>query len=379
MSQDAPDAFRPLEILRAQLKARIASEGPIPVSAYMAEALFDPMAGYYATKDPLGADKDFITAPEISQMFGELVGLWSAECWGQLGAPNPVQLIELGPGTGRMMDDALRAGAAAPGFVEAVQLSLVEASPALKMVQGRTLGRAPVLPRWQARLEDVGPGPSLIVSNEFLDCLPIRQAVKHGGVWRERLVGFDPGNPDRFAFVLGAPLSDADRAMIAPSLRDEPDGTLVELRAADAPLVEAVAARLKSAPGYALFIDYGSSRPEPGDTLQAIARHEKVDPLETPGAADLTAWVDFDRVATLAVAAGLDVFGPVGQGRFLKGLGIETRAAALGRGRDSAVQGRIQRQLERLAAPEEMGELFKVIALASQGLPPPPGLDRYCA
>ena len=377
MSAHDPDDFRPLDILKARLKARIASEGPMPVSAYMAEALFDPMAGYYATKDPLGADKDFITSPEISQMFGEFVGLWAAECWGQLGAPDPFQLIELGPGTGRMISDALRAGAAAPGFVQAAKLTLVEASPALKMVQGRTLAGAPVQPCWRGRIEDAAQGPSLIVSNEFLDCLPIRQAVKHEGVWRERLVGFAPEDEGRFAFVLGGALSKADLALIDLTLRDRPDGTLVELRAADAPLIETVANRFKAAPGYALFVDYGSATPEPGDTLQALAKHQKVDPLETPGGADLTAWVDFDRIARLALEAGLEVYGPMGQGPFLTGLGIETRAAALGRGRNSVVQARLQRQLQRLTAPDEMGDLFKVIALASKGLPPPPGLDPF--
>jgi SAM-dependent MidA family methyltransferase len=377
MTPSDEDEFRPREQLRAQLLARIASEGAMPVSTFMAEALFDPMAGYYATKDPLGADKDFITSPEISQMFGEFIGLWAAECWGQMGAPHPVQLAELGPGTGRMMSDALRAGAAAPGFIEAAQLSLVEASPALKMVQGQTLAAAPVQPRWLRQIDDIPSGPSLIVSNEFLDCLPIRQAVKMGGVWRERLVGLSPDDETQFAFVLGGALSDADLALIAPTLRDEPDGALVELRPADAPVIEAIAERFKAAPGYALFIDYGSSTPEPGDTLQAIAKHEKVDPLEEPGGADLTAWVDFQTLAELGHAAGLDVYGPVGQGDFLRGLGIETRAAALARGRRDAVAAKLQRQLDRLVAPEEMGELFKVIAFASPGLPPPPGLDRY--
>jgi len=377
MTASDEDEFRPREQLRAQLMDRIASEGAMPVSTFMAQALFDPMAGYYATKDPLGADKDFITAPEISQMFGEFIGLWAAECWGQMGAPHPVQLAELGPGTGRMISDALRAGAAAPGFVEAVKLSLVEASPALKMVQGRTLADAPVQPRWLKQIDDIVPGPSLIVSNEFLDCLPIRQAVKMGGVWRERLVGRAPDDEGEFAFVLGGALSDADLALIAPCLRHEPDGTLVELRPADAPVIEAIAERFKGAPGYALFIDYGSARPEPGDTLQAIAKHQKVDPLEEPGVADLTAWVDFQHLAELGLAAGLDVYGPAGQGEFLKGLGIETRAAALARGRSDDTAAKLQRQLARLVAPEEMGALFKVIAFASEGLPPPPGLDRY--
>lgn len=377
MTPSDEDEFRPREQLRAQLLARIASEGAMPVSTFMAEALFDPMAGYYATKDPLGADKDFITAPEISQMFGEFIGLWAAECWGQMGAPHPVQLAELGPGTGRMMSDALRAGAAAPGFVEAAQLSLVEASPALKMVQGQTLATAPVQPRWVRQIDDIAQGPSLIVSNEFLDCLPIRQAVKMGGVWRERLVGLSPDDATQFAFVLGGALSDADLALVAPALRDEPDGALVELRPADAPVVEAIAERFKAAPGYALFVDYGSSTSEPGDTLQAIAKHEKVDPLKEPGGADLTAWVDFQTFAELAHGAGLDVYGPVGQGDFLKGLGIETRAAALARGRSDAVADTIERQLNRLVAQDDMGDLFKVIAFASAGLPAPPGLDRY--
>ena len=377
MTDQFDDDFRPREQLRAQLMARIASEGAMPVSTFMAEALFDPMAGYYATKDPLGADKDFITSPEISQMFGEFIGLWAAECWGQMGAPHPVQLAELGPGTGRMMSDALRAGAAAPGFVEAVELSLVEASPALKMVQGQTLAKAPVQPRWIRLIDDMPAGPSLIVSNEFLDCLPIRQAVKVDGQWRERLVGLDPKDAEKFAFVLGGGLSDADLALIAPSLRNEPDGSLVELRPADAPVMDALAERLTAAPGYALFIDYGSATPEPGDTLQAIAKHQKVDPLDDPGGADLTAWVDFESFAELGVAAGLDVYGPVGQGDFLKGLGIETRAAALAKGRGDDVAARLQRQLNRLVAPDDMGELFKVVAFASQGLPPPPGLDRY--
>lgn len=377
MSQEFDDDFRPREQLRAQLLARIASDGAMPISTFMAEALFDPMAGYYATKDPLGADKDFITSPEISQMFGEFIGLWAAECWGQLGAPHPVQLAELGPGTGRMMSDALRAGAAAPGFVEAIQLSLIEASPALKMVQGNTLAQAAVQPRWLRMIDDIADGPSLIVSNEFLDCLPIRQAVKIDGVWRERLVGISPEDGSRFAFVLGGALSHADLDLIPSSLRDAPEGALVELRPADAPVVDAIAERFKAAPGYALFIDYGSSTPEIGDTLQAIAKHKKVDPLEEPGGADLTAWVDFQRIAELGAAAGLDVYGPMGQGEFLKGLGIETRAAALAKGRGSNDVARLGRQLERLVAPEEMGELFKVVALASPGLPPPPGLDRY--
>ena len=369
--------FRPVEQLAAQLRARIASEGPLPVSVFMAEALLDPMAGFYATKDPLSAGGDFITAPEISQMFGELAGLWAAEVWTQMGAPDPVRLVELGPGTGRMMSDVLRAARAAPGFLDAASLHLVEASAALKMVQGQTLARAPLQARWENRLEDVGQGAAIILGNEFLDCLPIRQAIRHGGVWRERVVGLDPRDPVRFIFGLGPVLSKMDINEIAPPLRGAEDGTLVELRPADATVIDVIAKRFKASPGYALFIDYGSSGPEVGDTLQALKQHEKVDPLAAPGTADLTAWVDFDRLARLASNAGLDVYGIASQGDFLKGLGIETRAAALARTQDAAGQAKIARQLHRLTAPEEMGDLFKVIALCSPGLPPAPGLKRF--
>jgi SAM-dependent MidA family methyltransferase len=368
--------FRPVEQLAQALRSRIASEGPLPVSVFMAEALFHPMAGFYATKDPLSADSDFITAPEISQMFGELIGLWAAEAWRQMGAPDPVRLIELGPGTGRMMSDVLRAARAAPGFLGAAALHLVEASPALKMVQGRILGAAPLQARWEQDLGAVAPGASIILANEFLDCLPIRQAVRHEGVWRERVVGLSPDDPDRFIFGLGPVLAQSDIEAIAAPLREAEDGTLVELRTADAPLIEALAERFKAAPGYALFLDYGSHHQGPGDTLQALRKHEKVDPLDRPGTADLTAWVDFSQIARLGLAAGLDVYGVATQGKFLTDLGIETRAAALARGQDEAAKAKIARQLHRLTGVDEMGELFKVIALCSPGLPPAPGLDK---
>ncbi|MCC5997254.1 MAG: SAM-dependent methyltransferase [Oceanicaulis sp.] len=371
------DDFRPAEMLAERLRARIASEGPLPVSAFMMEALFDPVAGFYATKDPLGAHNDFITAPEISQMFGELLGLWAVECWSQMGSPDPVQLIELGPGTGRMMSDVLRVLRAAPGLVDAAEATLVEASPALKMVQGRNLSGAPVPLRWAPRLEAARPGPTLLLANEFLDCLPVRQAIRHDGAWRERCVALHPDESGRFAFVLGAPLSAADLALIAPPLRDLPDGTLVELRPSDAPLINALAERFAAHPGYALFIDYGAVEPESGDTLQAIRKHEKVDPLDAPGTADLTAWVAFGALAREGLKAGMQVFGPVEQGPFLKGLGLDVRAGLLAQGQDEASRARIERQAARLAGPGEMGALFKVIAFASPGLPAPPGLDRF--
>ncbi|PWE16871.1 SAM-dependent methyltransferase [Marinicauda salina] len=341
----------------------------------MAEALFDPVAGFYATKDPLGAGADFITAPEISQMFGELVGLWAVESWRAMGAPNPVRLVELGPGKATMMHDALRAGRLAPDFLHAARVTLVEASPALKMVQARTLADSPVPVDWAGALEDVPAGPSIVLANEFLDCLPIRQAVKHEGRWRERCVGIDPEDETGFAFMLGAALG-ADETLIPAALRGAPDGTLVELRPGDAQIVETLAGRFRTDPGRALFIDYGAAESEAGDTLQAIRAHEKVDPLDAPGTADLTAWVDFARLAETARAAGLAVHGPAGQGDFLAGLGIEARAAALAQTRPDR-KATIARQLHRLTDPAEMGALFKVMAISSPALPDPPGLSPY--
>ena len=365
--------FNPAERIAANLRARIASQGPLPVSVFMMEALFDPMAGYYATRDPIGAGSDFITAPEISQMFGELLGLWTAQCWQDMGAPESLVVAELGPGKGTMMSDMLRAARAVPGFASALRVSLVEASAALKMVQGQTLARAGVPVGWARSLEAIPAGPAIILGNEFLDCLPVRQAVRVDGQWRERCVGLHPDDDSRFAFVTGPAIA-GDDPFLPDALRDSPDGTLVELRPGDAQVIDALAARFSSYPGHALFIDYGPSASEPGDTLQAIRGHTKVHPLDAPGTADLTARVDFGTLARRARSAGLDVYGPAGQGTFLKGLGMEQRAAALAASRPDQ-RGVIARQLHRLTAPEEMGALFKVIALSAPGMPAPPGLE----
>lgn len=359
-----------------RLLERIGREGPVSVAAFMAEALFDPRDGFYATKNPIGAGEDFITAPVISQMFGELIGLWCVQAWMDLGQPRPFRLAELGPGTGAMMADALRAARAAPGFIDAVDVTLVEASAALKMVQGRTLTPAGVMTGWADRIESVPAGPAVILGNEFLDCLPVRQAVKSGGAWRERMVGLDPEDPARLAFGTGPVLSPEDAALIAPALRDAADGSLAEIRPGDRQVVDALAARFTRHTGRALFIDYGPAEPETGDTLQALKAHEKVDVLSEPGTADLTARVDFASLAAAAREAGLDVHGPVTQAQFLSQMGIEVRAAALLRANPDRKQ-EIARQLWRLTDGEQMGSLFKVIALSSPGLPAPPGFDAH--
>lgn len=364
--------------IRQRLMDRIASEGVIPVSAFMAEALFDPVAGFYATKDPIGAGSDFITAPEISQMFGEVIGLWLAQAWIDMGSPARVQLIELGPGKGTLMHDILRTARVVPGFVNAMEVTLVEASPALKMVQGETLAESPVQIRWADRIERAPAGPSLVVGNEFLDCLPIRQAVRTQGLWRERCVGLHPEDESRLAFVPGPQLADADLELIAPALRDGPDGTLAELRPGDHQMVEALAARFTNHPGRALFIDYGPDTSEAGDTLQAIRAHEKVDPLDRPGTADLTARVDFQVLSQAARSAGLSVHGPTPQRDYLAALGIAQRTNMLA-AKVPEKRETLLRQLDRLTAEDEMGTLFKAICLSSEGLPPPAGLGPSTA
>ncbi|WP_421790712.1 class I SAM-dependent methyltransferase [Hyphobacterium sp.] len=352
-----------------KIAERIRNGGPISIAAFMTEAMFDPMEGYYATKNPIGAGEDFITAPAISQMFGELIGLWSAQVWMDMGQPKSFQLVELGPGTGQMMSDIVRAGRAIPGFLEAAQITLIEASAALKMVQGQTLTPMGVQASWVNRIENVPAGPAIILGNEFLDCLPVRQAVKQGDRWNERLVGLNEDGG--FQFVMGPALG-VEADLIPQRLRDLPDGTLVEFRPGDQQVVEALANRFADQPGRALFIDYGPASSEPGDTFQAIRQHQKTDPLDAPGTADLTARVDFEQLTHFAGTAGLEASGPVSQGTFLKALGIEMRAATLLQAKPDQ-KGRIARQLMRLIEPDQMGELFQVVTLSTPGLPKPPG------
>ncbi len=354
-----------------RLRARITSEGPLTVGAYMADALYDPRDGYYATKDPIGAGGDFITAPEISQMFGELVGLWCLQSWLELGSPDAVRLIELGPGRGVMMADMLRAARVRPAFLDALRVTLVEASPALQAAQARALATAPFALDWAADLPAAGAEPALIVANEFVDCLPIRQFIHADGQWRERLVGLEPNGA--LAFVAAAlPAADADVALIPDALRrGAPDGAIVEVRPATQALLERVASRLAAHGGRALFIDYGPLASEVGDTFQAVRGHQRSDPLATPGRADLTARVDFATFAAQARALGLETAGPLEQGAWLRALGLDQRAAALRR--DDDAKGRIATQVFRLTDPSQMGALFKVLCVSTPGLAPPAG------
>jgi NADH dehydrogenase [ubiquinone] 1 alpha subcomplex assembly factor 7 len=333
----------------------ISEEGPISVARYMALALGHPQLGYYATRDPLGRAGDFVTAPEITQMFGELVGLWAAHSWMRAGCPDPVGLVELGPGRGTLMADALRVIArAAPAFRSALSLHLVETSPALRERQGRTLAAA--APRWHDTLSTVPDLPLIILANEFFDALPVRQFVRRNGAWHERLVGL---GEEGLAFGLSStPIEAADLPAAA-------DGAVFERSEAGLAVMADIAGRMARHRGAALIIDYGHLDAGFGDTLQAVAGHAFADPLAAPGEADLTAHVDFAALLRVAEANGAAIDLLATQADFLAALGIEARAEALKARATPAQRTAIDAALARLTdrAPRAMGTLFKVLAV----------------
>jgi len=352
----------------------IETTGPMPVARFMELALSHPEYGYYRSRDPLGVDGDFITAPETSQMFGEMIGLWAAVVWETLGAPSPFTLAELGPGRGTLMVDALRAGRAKPGFVEAAQLHLVETSPPLRARQVKALSRFdPVFHDHVAGLPD---GPLIVIANEFFDALPVRQLIPMKSGWSERCVDRLPDGKDGFTFASGGPIPAED---LPPTfVRDAAPGAnclgnIYEISPTAQAMVGELAGRCAGAPGAVLIIDYGHAESAAGETLQATRGHEYADPLSDPGTADLTAHVDFGALARRARDAGAGVYGPIGQGRFLLSLGITARAKRLMAAAAAQQGDDIEAALKRLLAPSEMGNLFKVMALVPPGAETPPG------
>lgn len=348
--------------LDAALKRRIAEDGPIPLETFMAEAV----DAYYARGAAFGREGDFVTAPEVCQVFGEIIGLWAAVVWQSMGCPAPVRLVELGPGRGVLMADALRAAAKVPPFLAAIDLHLVERSPVLRQAQKAALGERPC--RWHGDLSQIPDGPAIVIANEFFDALPIRQVERTPDGWRRRDVGLDDAGA--FVFVAGP-------QMPPPDFADAPVGTIVEDSPACAAVAEALGRRLATQGGVALVFDYGYETSAPGDTLQAVARHTFAPPLERPGEVDLTAHVDFARLRTAAEAAGARVLGPVGQGRFLTLLGAEQRARALTKVATPEQAVRISSGVHRLIHPAEMGTLFKTTTIFHPGLPPPPGFEGF--
>jgi NADH dehydrogenase [ubiquinone] 1 alpha subcomplex assembly factor 7 len=348
--------------LAETLRRRIETDGPLTVAQFMDAALGHPEHGYYRKQDPLGAEGDFTTAPEISQMFGEMIGLWLAVVWQSLGSPARVILAETGPGRGTLMADILRAAAMVPGFRQAAAVHLVETSLALRARQAAVLRDA--APVWHDDLSDLpADAPLLLVANEFLDALPIHQYVRGAGAWSERMVTVEG---DAFVFAPG-PAADIE----APPASD---GDIFEIGRAARMVSAEIGGKLAAQGGAALLIDYGHDHTAVGDTLQAVRKHAYAPVLEAPGEADLTAHVDFQAVAEAAAPARAQPI--VTQGRFLRCLGIELRAERLCRAQPDKAED-IVRACRRLIHASEMGTLFKVICLTHPDLPPPPGFSAH--
>jgi SAM-dependent MidA family methyltransferase len=363
-------ASSPLEI---EIRRRIKLAGPMPVRQFMTLCLTHPQHGYYMTRDPLGRSGDFITAPEISQVFGELIGLWAASVWQLMGQPENVRLIELGPGRGSMMLDALRAAQVVPAFRAAIVVHLVEISPVLQHRQQMAFSGIDVPVVWHQSYEEVPEGPSIVLANEFVDALPVHQAIKQLNGWYERVIQID-GN-DNLAFGIGNEQIPLFEQFVPPEVRDAPLGAIYEWRTDN--LALGLGQRVVQQGGAALLIDYGHAKSAVGETLQAISGQTQTNPLSSPGEADLTAHVDFQALATAAESMGARVHGPVEQAAFLKNLGVEKRATALKAYAQKEKADEIDAAVKRLIAEgsTEMGKLFKVIAIADPKLGSLPGFE----
>ena len=345
--------MNPLETLIAEL---IAAEGPIRIDRYMALCLGHPRHGYYITRDPLGEKGDFVTAPEVSQAFGELIGVWAVGAWGLMGQPEAFNLVELGPGRGTLMADMLRTvRKAAPAFAAAARVHLVETSPVLRRKQHSAVGEGAT---WHDRLDDVPDGPMILVANEFFDAIPIRQFERREGVWRERVIGLSEGR-----LSLGA-------GGIVPGSMGK-DGDVMEFAPARDEIARHIGARLASHLGAALLIDYGHLHTAPGDTLQAMREHRFVPVTETPGEADLTSHVDFEKLAAALREGGALTHQGMTQRDFLLAMGLEQRMAQLALRADDPTRAVLQRQMARLADEAQMGNLFKLLCATSPGLSAP--------
>jgi len=354
--------------LKREIAATIVHDGPMTLERFMSLCLTHPRFGYYMTRDPFGVEGDFITAPEISQMFGELIGVWTTEAWRLSDSPTSVQLVELGPGRGTLMADVLRMARIAPEFLQAASLSLVETSPVLRDLQRKILSNAPLPVEWREQFSQIPAGPSFILANEFFDALPVRHYVKTVAGWRERLVGLDATG----SLVFGLSQQVETRLTIAAQ-----EGSIIEICPAAQLLMSEIAQRLVDYGGVCLIIDYGYLETSLGDSLQAVTRHAYADPLEAPGDSDLTAHVDFAALARAAQARGAKVLGPVSQGYFLQQLGIERRAEALSKKATPEQAYEIGLALERLTSISDerrhMGDLFKVMAVTHPDMPDLPG------
>lgn len=350
-----------MNALAREIAELIRSEGPMTVARFMALALTHPVHGYYTTREPFGASGDFMTAPEISQMFGELIGLWAADTWTRMGAPDPVRLVELGPGRGTLMADALRAARALPPFRQAIDVDLVEVSPRLVEAQRKTLTGCDRPVAWRPSLNEIPAGPAIVIANEFFDALPIRQFVRTAEGWRERLVGLGPDGALAFGLA-----PDPEGGDLGPA----PEGAVFELAEEARLVARMLGRRLVQHGGAALVIDYGHVRSGFGDTLQGVRSHGFSDPLARPGETDVTAHVDLAALGRAATSGGARLHGPTTQGAFLRALGLANRAERLQARAVPDVVATIDSAVARLAGAgaSGMGELFKVMALSNPTL-----------
>jgi len=363
-------AMSPLE---TEIRKRIKLAGPMPVRQFMTLCLTHPEHGYYMTRDPLGRSGDFVTSPEISQVFGELIGLWAVSAWHMMGQPENVRLVELGPGRGTMMLDALRAVQVVPAFRSAIVVHMVEVSPSLRDRQQQALSTVDVPAMWHETFEEVPEGPAIIVANEFFDALPINQAIKQFNGWYERVIEIDADDNLKFGIANDViPLFDQ---LVPAAVRDAPIGAIYEWRTDN--LALGIGQRVVKQGGAALIVDYGHVESSAGETLQAVGAHAFANPLLTPGEVDLTAHVDFQAIAAAAESMGAKVYGPRDQAPFLRSLGIEKRAEALKAYASPDKAAEIDAAVNRLLGEGRtgMGQLFKALAITGPQLGTPAGFE----
>ena len=348
------------------LRRRLIESGPMTVGEYMTWCLTGTGTAYYRNGNPIGATGDFITAPEVSQIFGELIAVWACTVWQAMGQPAPFVLAELGPGRGTLMQDALRSARSMPGFLDAAQVHLVETSATLREKQDQLLSQF-CRPQWHESVKALPGEPLIVIANEFFDALPVEQHVYASGGWRRRLVSLDAAGA--ISFSTGR-LALPPIELIPPEAPRE--GDILEHRPAAAALIQEFGRRAQSGPFAMLIFDYGYERRDYGDTLQAVRAHGYADPLEAPGEADLSAHVNFAELAQAAQAVGLTVWGPLPQSEFLLSLGLEHRLRQLMSSADEEQRAALFLGARRLVDPFQMGSLFKVIAMTSRDLPAPP-------
>lgn len=338
--------------------AMIENDGPVTLERYM-QLCVD---AYYGGSEPFGRSGDYITAPEVSQMFGEAIGVWMATAWQMLGSPKKCNLVELGPGRGTLMADILRTVKILPGLTETLQLHLVETSYKLRDMQKQKLEEFGVTVCFHDSFASIPANPSLFVANEFFDALPIRQLIKTGDVWRERMIGFENGE---LAFAAGDIVEKPEWA------GDGNDGDIIEISQARQRAASMIAEHVAANGGAGLIIDYGHEKSVAGDTFQAVSKHKFVDVLQMPGSCDVTAHVDFEQLGKDLVAGGAEIHGPKSQGEFLIAMGLREREAMLKKKAPARVRINLSRQAARLVSDKQMGLLFKVLAVTSHGLGKP--------